>query len=418
MNRAIALCSVVLVCLSVGTARADTASEAQLQFELGSELYKQKRYTEALERFIASHRLVPNANVVLNIVQTFEYLGRKVDAYNWNETHLLLVKDGAGRDKALERRERLAAAVAVVIIRTSPEHAELYVDRDDLGSLGNAPRRLAVEAGRRRILARLGGHDEASDTVEARTGQSVELSLVLKAHRGRLVIETQPAGALVRLERDGRELGRTPLTTELPIGEHRLLFTLKGYQEQSKSALVTRDGETRLSSSLVRSADEASILTVRGNVSGASVLLDGRSLGRTPLTLPTLAPGRRMLEIRAAGREPWSGPVLLEPGSATRVDYDLVDPTDRPWSGWRWVGYGTGGALLAAGAVTGLMARGTRADFEREPSSATLDRLHAQNTAADVLMAAGVATIGITALWDLVLSGPAAVSKGRVTLER
>src|SRR6185503_10784591 len=37
-------------------ARADTASEAKLQFELGAEYYKQGKYPEALERFIASNR--------------------------------------------------------------------------------------------------------------------------------------------------------------------------------------------------------------------------------------------------------------------------------------------------------------------------------------------------------------------------
>jgi len=51
-------------------ALADDASEARLQYELGSELYKQKRFTEALERFIASNRLVPNPNVVFNIAST------------------------------------------------------------------------------------------------------------------------------------------------------------------------------------------------------------------------------------------------------------------------------------------------------------------------------------------------------------
>jgi hypothetical protein len=111
-------------------------------------------------------------------------------------------------------------------------------------------------------------------------------------------------------------------------------------------------------------------------------------------------------------------PVILEAGAATRVDYELVDPRDRPWPGWRWVGYGSGAALFAAGAVTGLIANKTRSDVEREPSSAGLDRLDAQNTTADVLMASGLLTLGITAVWELLLSGPAPTSNGRVNLER
>lgn len=406
------------VALAAPRARADTASEAQLQFELGAELYKQKRYTEALERFIASHRLVPNANVVLNIVQTFEFLGRKIDAYNWNETHLALEKNGATRSKSLERRERLAKDVAVVEVRTTPSGAELYVDREDLGSKGVAPRRLAVEPGTRRILARLPQHDDASREVDVKVGEAREVELTLAPHRGKLVVETRPAGAEVRLDRDGRELGKTPISLELPVGEQRISVSLAGYQEAGKTVQITRSGEARVTIDLARVAGTTSVLTVRGNVAGAGVWIDGRLTGTTPLMLPSVDPGRRQIEIKADGRESWSGPLLLEPGSATRVDYDLVDPRERPWSGWRWVGYGTGATLFAAGAVTGLIARGTRSDFEREPSSATLDRLHAQNTAADVLMAAGVVTVGVTALWDLVLSGPEPASKGRVSIER
>ncbi|HMR09213.1 MAG TPA: PEGA domain-containing protein, partial [Polyangiaceae bacterium] len=381
-----AYCLLVLLGLSFGTrsAHADTASEAQLQFELGAELYKQARYTEALERFIASNRLVPNANVVQNIVQTFEFLHRSADAYNWNETYLGLVTDAGKREAALRRREALAADIAVVHVQTDPSGAELFVDREELGVFGTSPRRIAVEAGKRRIQARLPKHNDAVTTVAAVLGQAVAVSLQLSPHKGSLAVHTTPAGALVRLEASGEELGRTPLRAPLPVGEYRVVITLQGHLEQTKQIRIGNQQEVQLSLSLLPLASEVSVLTVQGNVPGAKVWLDGAMRGATPLTIPTVRPGNHRLEVRADGRESWTGSVLLEPGSATRVDYDLVDPRDRPWPGWRWVGYGAGGALFAAGAVTGLIARGTRSDFEREPSSATLDRLRAQNTAADI----------------------------------
>ena len=414
-------CSLLLLLsllLGAAPTKADTASEAQLQFELGAELYKQARYTEALERFIASHRLVPNANVVQNIVQTFEFLDRKVDAFNWNETYLALVTDATQRSAGEKRRAKYAAEVAVVDVRTVPSGADLFVDREELGAVGTSPRRIAVKAGKRSILARLPKHDDARTSADAVVGQAAAVTLKLVPHRGTLSVGTNPTGALVRSEKDGQQLGRTPLDLQLPVGKYTLVVSLQGHEEQTKSVSVENSRETRVSLSLPRIASQVSVLTVRGNVPGASVWLDGTMQGVAPLTLPTVEPGNRRVEVRADGHESWVGPVLLEPGSATRVDYDLVDPRDRPWPGWRWVGYGAGGALFAAGAVTGLIARGTRSDFENEPSSATLDRLRAQNTAADVLMATGLVTVGVTAVWDLVLSGPRAESNGRVRIER
>ena len=67
----------ILTISATGPARADDASEARLQYELGSELYRQKRFTEALERFIASNRLVPNPNVVFNIANIYVLLGKR-----------------------------------------------------------------------------------------------------------------------------------------------------------------------------------------------------------------------------------------------------------------------------------------------------------------------------------------------------
>src|SRR3712207_4672043 len=99
MRRLAALLSLTTALAVAVPARADDASEARLQYALGSELYKQKRFTEALERFIAANRRVPNPNVVFNIASIYVLLGKReasknpkrstewyVEAVNWTET--------------------------------------------------------------------------------------------------------------------------------------------------------------------------------------------------------------------------------------------------------------------------------------------------------------------------------------------
>jgi len=396
---------------------ADSATEAQLQYELGAELYRQGRYAEALERFVASHRLVPNANVVLNIVQTFAYLNRHEEAYNWNETLIEVAKDDSQRQSALSRRSELGKKVAVIDATTSPPGAELFVDRTELGSVGHSPRRIAVKPGDHTVIARLANYDDATMPTRVGLGSTTSVALQLRPVVGVVRVSSDPAGATIRDELSGRVLGKTPIQLQLPVGESSLALELAGWVSQTKRVAVTRESPVDVAVTLQRAASSVAVLSVNGNVDGATVFFDGRPVGVTPLSLGALPAGVALLDIRAPGREPWSGRVSLEQGAATRVTYDLVDPNDKPWSGWRWLGYGAGGALLATGAVFGLMAKSARSDFERDPSSDSLDAVESRNLTADILMGAGVLTIGATLTWDL-LRAPELASSGTVSVDR
>src|SRR5689334_10377480 len=66
------------------TSLADNlADEAELLFRRGAQAYQRGEYEAALERFLASNRLVPNQNVVFNIAYTYEKLGRYAEAYRY-----------------------------------------------------------------------------------------------------------------------------------------------------------------------------------------------------------------------------------------------------------------------------------------------------------------------------------------------
>ena len=403
--------------LSAGPARADDASEAQLQFELGAEMYRQRRLTEALERFLASNRLVPNSNVAFNIAQVYALLDRPIDAYNWYEEHLSFQLDDATRRTALEARDRLARRVALIDVTTAPPGAEIFVDRVELGSVGRAPRRVALPPGQHTILLRLADHREGQVPVTVAQGEIVSVPVTLPALVGTVRIESFPPGAAVRLEGPGTDLGRTPFETTLPVGEARLTVTLPGHAEQSRTVVV-RDGETaRLSVRLAVEAATVASLTVSGAPEGAEVLVEGRPLGQVPLTRAGLPPGSIALEVRSPGRDPWGTRVLLEAGAATRVRVRLVGDEDRAAPGWRWLGLGGGGALFLAGTTVGLLAVSEHASFEQEPTRASYDRLGSLNVAADVLMLAGAVIAGTTLVLDLA-SGPALVSEGQVSLDR
>lgn len=397
-------------------ALADQASEAQLQFELGSELYKQGRYVEAIDRFVASNRLAPNPNVVLNVAQTFAFLKRAVDAYNWYSTYLACDLPDEKRRSAEAARAALAADVAVLDVTSEPPGAELFVDRSELGSVGRAPRQIAVEPGSHRVLARLTGYHDAETTLRVERAQSVSGRVTLEAIVGELRVVVQPPGARVTLEPGGQDLGPSPVNVRLPVGERRLTVAAPGYVEQTRVVVIREQQTSELVLKLAREASTVAVLSVKGNVAGARVLLDGVEVGPAPLSIPDVAPGIRRLGLRADGYEPWQGPVAFEPGGATRVDFKLLDPHTRPWKGWRYLGYGSGGALLGAAGVAGLLASQASADFDRAPSSERLSRLRRLNLTTDVLLLSGLVVSTVTLIWDL--ATPTKGSTVSVTLNR
>ena len=398
-------------------ARADAATEAQLQFELGSELYKQGRYPEAIERFIASYRQVPNSNVVLNVVQTFIFLKRFEDAYNWNETFLSIAATDAQRQAGNSRRGDLGKRVAVLDVTTTPADAELFIDRAELGSVGRAPRRVAVKAGDHRVIARAKDFDERTVSVSVKTAESKPVQIELPPLLGTVRIRSVPPGAIVRDDATGAELGKTPAELRLRPAAQRLVVELAGWVSQTRTVNVLRDRTSQLEVVLQRAATTVAVLSVLGNVPGASIVVDGRLLGRAPLSLDTLPPGQVLVAVNAPGRDAWQERVTLERGAATRVDFDLADPSTKTWSGWRWLGYGGGAALVTAGALVGLSALSARGEFDQRPSSEALDRVKTRNTTADILLGSGVVVLGGTLTWDL-LRAPDPKSGGAVTMDR
>ena len=111
-----------------------------------------------------------------------------------------------------------------------------------------------------------------------------------------------------------------------------------------------------------KSQPQAVALSVMSQPDGATVLLDGRAVGVTPMKVD-VAPGTHFLALERAGYVRASEEVTLDAGQPLERRVVLVQaPAAEPSaeragsSLWPWVAVGTGGALLAASAVTGWQA--------------------------------------------------------------
>jgi hypothetical protein len=58
---------------------------------------------------------------------------------------------------------------------------------------------------------------------------------------------------------------------------------------------------------------------------GATVFVDGRSVGQTPLSLPGVPIGSHVVKIEMAGKQPWSSTTRVTAGATARVTGSLED---------------------------------------------------------------------------------------------
>src|SRR5262249_19848407 len=133
----------------------DLADEADLQFSLGADRYKEGDYRGALEHFLASNRLVPDPHVGFNIAPNYEQPQLSPEAFRYYTQALEGERDPQARERVTSAIEKIKPHVAVLKIETEPPGATIYIDRRDLGPRGSSPRTLGLAPGKYKVIADL-----------------------------------------------------------------------------------------------------------------------------------------------------------------------------------------------------------------------------------------------------------------------
>jgi outer membrane receptor for ferrienterochelin and colicins len=308
------------------TARADgTADEADAHFRLGMEDYRKGAYDSALTHFLQSNRRAPNRNVLFNIAGTYEAMARYADAYRYYAEALQGETDAAQRAAVEASTQRIAAKVALIEVVTDPPGATIYADRKDLGSIGKAPRVLALPAGKHRVIAELEGHEtRTSGEVELVTGQKVAVSLSLPKIVGKVRVAAGAKGAEVRVDReDGPAACLAPGEIELPPGRHELWLRAPGHEPLSRSVVVEPQRTSEVAGKLV---PLTGTLVVEAEERDATVYVDGKAVGFAPLVAPSVPVGERRVRVELRGFEPVERTVTIQPNRQAELRGLVLSP--------------------------------------------------------------------------------------------
>jgi hypothetical protein len=146
-----------------------------------------------------------------------------------------------------------------------------------------------------------------------------------EARIGRLSITTVPNGAHISI--DNVDVATTPLTAPLRVsaGSHVVGAVAEGYALGRKEVVVAGNADAALAFELLRAdAVRDANLTVRSRLPGAEVLVNGKAVGKTPLSTSLALPaGHYQIELRRPGYGPAQQSVDLTEGATGEVSFDL-----------------------------------------------------------------------------------------------
>ena len=167
----------------------------------------------------------------------------------------------------------------------------------------------------------------------AREAPAVPIALAV----GRLLIRSTPSGASVDV--DGLPRGVTPLAVrDLDLGTRTVVLTRRGYAAVERRVDLTksrpsRSLEVRLSAETAMSnragGARSGSMVVESRPPGATVTVDGRSSGVTPLTLEEMAPGPHAVSFTLEGYRPFTTTVRVVAGERARAAASLIGAQEK-----------------------------------------------------------------------------------------
>lgn len=196
-----------------------------------------------------------------------------------------------------------------IIIDSYPPNSEVYLNGEYIGI---TPLEKSVDQGTYLLEVKKIGYKDYKKEIKVVKGKELTVIANLEINTGTLIVRTDPEGANVYI--DGKNYGLTPIEIgDLEIGEHEIIISKEGYASIIKKAVVTEEPLT-IEEKLVKAISEVFIDT---NPKGAKVIIGGKEVGETPLTLKDMQPGRYFITFKALGYEEMTKSIEVKEGINT-----------------------------------------------------------------------------------------------------
>ena len=213
--------------------------------------------------------------------------------------------------KALEMKY-LRRWMGDLAISVQPVDAEVYLEDQFAGKASlKEPLRIGnLLEGRYALRILAPGYSTVSDT-EVVTARGVrEVQVALKALPGSLRLTAEPTGAQVLV--NGKNVGLAPTHLDtLQEGRYHVAFSLAGFKVLERDIEVKSGQQSEVKGILEVLSGK---VMVGSQPSGATVFLDDKRVGWTPLAVDNVTPGTHAVRLEMAGRSVVRDVVSLKPG--------------------------------------------------------------------------------------------------------
>jgi len=209
---------------------------------------------------------------------------------------------------------------------------------------------------------------------------------------GSLVVTTDPVGANVLLDSVSR--GTAPdgglALVRVPYGRHTITARLQGYKDAVQTVDLKAAGPVGVTCHL---GYGKGWLLVTSDPSGASLLLNDKTVGKTPY-VADLEPARYAMILKRPGYYDWTGDASIQYAESTtvRATLDRIATRKLPFLAAAAVG-------LGGGAVFALMGQSEYAKYEAASTPDDARKYHSSTVAWDVgrdaALLAGIALGGV-----------------------
>lgn len=166
------------------------------------------------------------------------------------------------------------------------------------------------------LVAKSAGWPEIRQEVKVDVGPSAEVAVHFKS--GSLRLNSDPVGATVQL--GSAVLGKTPLViAQLPPGESQLSLQIPGWPVVSVKTTITENVESVETVRLPYGK-----VVVETTPLGATVLLGGKAVGQTPLTLDRVPAGIKKITLQAKDFPALEVSVTVEDRGEAKISREMA----------------------------------------------------------------------------------------------
>lgn len=189
----------------------------------------------------------------------------------------------ATRDDSQQLQVELKALPGRITLNLSPTNATVQLNGEPITETA-----LELDPATYEALVQADRYQDKNVSIEVEgKGITQEFAISLDPNWAAITIDSEPANAEVYL--NNIRLGTTPLTADILAGQHELRLEKQSYQPTTQTLEVYAGADQSLPKIVLNEANGQ--FKIESDPIGATVMLDGRYKGLTPVSL-TLEPGQ------------------------------------------------------------------------------------------------------------------------------